>query len=413
MSEKIALRRSESAVSLLYSLSSRFFTFAVAFYLFSRFTFSRIHFNWGSPYTFASLEQYLASASSAPYCYRVLPAYLMKAIDTMFGRAVAASLNSIPELQIFAAHFRVTSEHAWLIVPLFTLFFLCFYLFCLVFRFMLSHFCARRAIVCGGLLFLSAALPIFFQQGTHFIYDPFTLLLSAGMLLAVLKGSWGWYYATFFLACINKELALVAAVPFFAVRHEQDGSYVLRRHLLIHAGIFGAVRLLIYFFFNFCNGGGALLPALPGLLTDNLIRAFGSPLLTDFAYFTAALGVVYLVCRKLADKPASLRYVPSMMVLLGLLLMWGGIWGEIRVFYEALPAALILVYWNFIELLNIKFDDSTRDPAGTLFRLSCSIVTIIVGAALIYGACIHAAYSLDYAIVTEGTLLSGSAMHNG
>ena len=181
-------------------------------------------------------------------------------------------------------------------------------------------------------------LPFFFAVGTHFLYDFATLLFFALGLLLMERRRWAVYYPVLLLALLNKETAALLVLV-FAARFLRD---MPRRAWLVHLAaqiaLAGAVRSLLLFVFRANEGG-----TTQWWLQKNLLlvreRGIDWPTVILFGVLVTAV-----IARSRAEGPllkAALVMVPP----LSLAYVLVGIYGEIRIFYEIVPAGTIWV-WN-------------------------------------------------------------------
>jgi hypothetical protein len=193
-------------------------------------------------------------------------------------------------------------------------------------------------------------LPFFFEVGSHFLYDFATLLFSAASLLLMERRRWPLFYAVFTLALFNKETAALATLV-FAVRFLRE---MPRRewcaHLGAQAALVAAVRSLLLHAYG-ANPG----PPVQWNLRKNLIlaaeRGVDVPTAILFGVVLAAAAVRWRAEPPLAK--AALAAAPPLVLAYATV----GIYGEIRIFYELVPAAAVWVF-------GAMFGPRAASPAG-------------------------------------------------
>jgi hypothetical protein len=214
----------------------------------------------------------------------------------------------------------------------------------------LAGFCLAVRYLCKGvfrapplfadLVSLGAlvGLPPFFTYYSY-IYDFSTLLLFALGLGLMVRRRWGLYLFVFVLACLNKETAVlltwVFAFSWFG-RRPMLGRKRFNWLLGLQLGIYLLLRLGILWIYR-DNPGRAVEFHLFDHNVAELLRPY--PLST----LCVGLGIVLAVFYRWSEKPLFLRIGASVLLpLLGSTLLFGFI-DELRDYYEAYPALLLLI----------------------------------------------------------------------
>ena len=180
-------------------------------------------------------------------------------------------------------------------------------------------------------------LPFFFDVGSHFLYDFATLLFSAWCLLLMERRRWPLFYAALALSLFNKETAALVTIVFAArfLREMPRRTWLI--HLVGQVALAGAVRAFLFHAYR-ANLG----PAMQWNLRKNLIlageRGVDVPTAVFFGVLLVAVAVRWRAEPRLAR--AALATAPP----LTLAYFTVGIYGEIRIFYELVPAAAVWVF---------------------------------------------------------------------
>lgn len=180
-------------------------------------------------------------------------------------------------------------------------------------------------------------LPFFFEVGSHFLYDFATLLFAATSLLLMERRRWAPFYAVFALSLFNKETAALATLVFALRFYREMPRRRWAAHLAAQAALAAAVRALLLHAYA-ANPG----PAMQWNLRKNLILAGERGVDVPTAILFAVLLAAVLV-RWRAEPPlarAALAAAPP----LALAYATVGIYGEIRIFYEVVPAGAVWVF---------------------------------------------------------------------
>ncbi len=228
-------------------------------------------------------------------------------------------------------------EYAIAVVVLFAL--LTAFPFALRRLFLALYDAPRRAAVAplGATLLLPA---FFFDRGTHYLYDFSSLLLFTLALVFLALDRFGPYYVVFVLGTLNKETMILAPLVFLAVNRDRLSRQELFRHSVAQLAVFGAIRLVLAGIFASNPGGPIELH-----LVKNLRLMGEAP--NPWSLLMLA-SVAILVFAQLGEKPALLRRALIVLPPLVASYLFLGIYGEIRVFYEAYPILFLLAFENAV-----------------------------------------------------------------
>lgn len=180
-------------------------------------------------------------------------------------------------------------------------------------------------------------LPFFFRVGSHFLHDFATLMFMALGLLLMERRRFVLFYPVLALALLNKETA-VLLVPVFAVRFFREmrrGEWLA--HLAAQVAVTIAVRSFLLYLFR-ANPG----EPMHWYLHKNLLlmRERGIDVPTAILCGVLFVAVALRWRAEHALLKAALVMVPPLSVAYVLF----GIYGEIRIFYEIVPAGVIWVF---------------------------------------------------------------------
>ncbi len=176
------------------------------------------------------------------------------------------------------------------------------------------------------------AVPTMFKYYSY-IYDPPALFLFTLGLLVLARAQWKLFLVVFALGCINKETTILLALVFaLHYRDRMDRSLFLRL-LFAQVLVFLAARGV--FHYSYRNNPGL---SLEWHFFDNLRLLKPYTLATLLAW----VGLGALVAHRWAEKPRFLRdafwVLPPLVVLTFLF----GLYDELRDYYEAYPAVVLL-----------------------------------------------------------------------
>ena len=218
-----------------------------------------------------------------------------------------------------------------------------------------------EAPVAAGVAPLAAtlALPVFFfDRGTHYLYDFATLVLFTLALDAIARNHLRRFYVIFALGILNKETMGLATLVFTLANWERVPRSRLAKHVAAQLALLGGVRWVLERVFA-SNPGG---PAEWHLIKNwRLAQAPPDP----WSLVLLAAGGV-LVFARLGQRPRFLKQ--ALVVLIPLLASYVlfGIYGEVRVFYEAYPILFLLAFQNVTETLGVPLREREPPPSEAL-----------------------------------------------
>ncbi len=236
------------------------------------------------------------------------------------------------------------------------------------------------------LAFLS--LPLFFVEGNHFFYDLPTVC-GAVVLLYCISTKRSIAFAIAFVACtLNKETSLIYVLILAAVHYAETRSlkkvlpklgayfvmYVgLRLAVLAGRGLLGPTTDRDNFFRNY--------------MLENFKNFAVSPLFRTYFAWLPVLFCGVLVIRRFGDKPLLLKVGLAATLAFVFAYVRGGMWGEIRIFYEVFPVLALLAVINLSELVQGRPDDAEAKSnawnRGALWCGSLVITTLVWGAVMV------------------------------
>ena len=210
-------------------------------------------------------------------------------------------------------------------------------------RLFLAVYDAPGAAAIAGVLATLLLPSFFFDRGTHYLYDFAALLLFTLALVFVARGRLLPYYLVFALGVLNKETMILATLVFLAAGRERLTRQDQLRHLVLQLAVFGGIRMTLARIFAGNPGGTVEWHFIKNL---RLMAAAPNPW---SALMLASVAI--LVLARLGEKPFFLR--SSLVVLPPLVAsyLFLGIYGEVRVFYEAYPLLFLLAFDNAWTIL--------------------------------------------------------------
>jgi hypothetical protein len=209
-------------------------------------------------------------------------------------------------------------------------------------------------------------LPPFFAVGGHFVYDLFTLFFFTASLAFLSRRRWIPFYIAIALGFINKETMCLIVIPFAVYLWDR----LPRKRLLTHLGaqviLFAGLRLVIVLLLDPDRPTGPHDDFIRDYFSYNLIHAWNSRLLYDWVSVATIVGLVILVMRAFGRSPQLLRAGALMSLPLCGGFLIGGMWKEIRVFYEVFPIFFLLGYASSLEILGLQVRVRSDQEAGRL-----------------------------------------------
>lgn len=213
-------------------------------------------------------------------------------------------------------------------------------------------------------------LPMTFMQG-GFLYDGSELFLTALAFHFFMRRRWVPYYATFFIAVINKESNILLPVWFLAPFTIQRDWKALIRHGLLSVAVGAPPFLAVRWWFRGSRGN----PLVP-LWQDNLryltdpgnywlgfdVYAAHVPVPEGFHVFNLFLlaGILVFAWRRPYLREIRLAFLYSVLVYLPFFLLFG-YKDEIRVFGPSFAALMLMGTHALREAL---INDGPRTEAG-------------------------------------------------
>lgn len=189
-------------------------------------------------------------------------------------------------------------------------------------------------------------LPVFFAKGTHYLYDFPSLTLFTLALALLARRRWRAFYTVFALGTLNKETMILATLVFGLALWRCMPRARLLKHLAAQSLLFLALQAGLRRLFAGAPGG-SVEPHLEKNLI--LIASSSGPLVLGLL-----LAASFLIVARLGRKPAFLRRSLGIMVPLSLTYLCFGIYGEVRVFYEAFPVLFLLAFQNVAEACGLR-----------------------------------------------------------
>jgi hypothetical protein len=213
-------------------------------------------------------------------------------------------------------------------------------------------------------LLATAMLPaLFFDRGTHYLYDFATLTLTTLALGCIRRERFAAFYAVFLLGCVNKETMVLATLAFGLVESQRMPLARLARHVLFQLLLFAAVGGILAHVFRHNRGEW-----LEWHLVKN-IRLLEVPPSLSSALFLASGAV--LILARFGRRLSFLRYTAVIFLPLLVSYLFSGIYGEVRAFYEAYPVLFLLAFQNACEALGFPLRErpprsAVETPPGAL-----------------------------------------------
>jgi hypothetical protein len=178
----------------------------------------------------------------------------------------------------------------------------------------------------------------FFDRGTHYLYDFSTLLIFTLALAFLAEERLGLYYLVLVLGAVNKETIVLMILVYAVVRWDRSPRRVLVRHVVAQVVIVGSVLWALNRAFSGNPGN-----ASEWHLAKNLRLMLTLPSVASLLALASASLLVFV---RPGDKPEFLRRALIVLPPLVVTYVCLGIYGEIRVFYEAYPILFLLAFHN-------------------------------------------------------------------
>lgn len=171
------------------------------------------------------------------------------------------------------------------------------------------------------------------------IYDMPNLALWTVATVFMIRRRWMTYLLVFVLACLNKETAALLTIGFAAM---YLGRLSWRSYVTLGAiqfAIWLIIRLAILAAFAGSPGG-----AMEQYIPYHIYVLTAMPTVVG-VYAVAGIGLLAVVFRRWKDKPLKLRRLfVTLAPIMAVLYIAGGFPFEFRIFYEIVPAALLLCF---------------------------------------------------------------------
>lgn len=208
-------------------------------------------------------------------------------------------------------------------------------------------------------LVLIAMLPAFMSYSV-FIYDYAVILLFAAAILSVVQERWRAYYVIYTLALLNKETAVLLPVVFLATQYDAMARPRLARHLVVQLALAVVVLGWLWWMFRGNDGESIELHLRRNLaflghahnyfrfekLGPSPLAPAGLPLRVPLGLNLPFILVVSgLIAAAWHRAPAVLRRsLAAMFVPIVVMQLCFGLVDEVRVWYEAMPVVVALLY---------------------------------------------------------------------
>ncbi len=188
-------------------------------------------------------------------------------------------------------------------------------------------------------------LPVFFVEGTHYIYDMATLMLFTWAFYCMAANRRFAYYVVFILSTVNRETTylLILVYALYYLKRQHNLQYLAS--LGLQALVYVLIRGTLAFIYRH-NPGSVVIVNFGWNMRNLLLRPYNTA--TVVGYAVLATVIIY----RWKDKHLLLRRATAMLAPMYVSYMVVGVWHEIRVFYEFLPILLLLTIPTFAWLLN-------------------------------------------------------------
>lgn len=197
-------------------------------------------------------------------------------------------------------------------------------------------------------------LPVFFVQGTHYVYDLPQLFIFTSLLLALARRRWGLFYALFLVGLLNKETTVLATVICAIYLWDRMPRARVVGHLVAQSAMFVAYKSLLWWVFR-SNPGGVVENHFWINVYNGLLRPH------DLNSVVTVAALAGLVAYGYPHKPTLLRRALVIAVPMGLLYAVFGTYGEIRVFYELFPIVLLLSLPTLARIVDVDICTRSLD----------------------------------------------------
>jgi hypothetical protein len=178
----------------------------------------------------------------------------------------------------------------------------------------------------------------FFDRGTHYLYDFSTLLATTFSLAFLAEARIAAYYVVFVLGTLNKETIVLMTLVFALVARERFPRRVLFLHVVAQLAVLSGVQWGLGRIFSGNPGGPVEWHLVKNLRLMETIPGPSSLLML--------VSGAILIFARLREKPVLLRRALVVLPVLAASYLCLGIYGEIRIFYEAYPILFLLAFHN-------------------------------------------------------------------
>ncbi len=304
----------------------------------------------GFHYPKANLDSCVYGTANRPFVYRALLPLMVRGATALVPASVREAFTAKVRPTIVGAWAtrsgvdpRFATEHLIAVVLMYAT----LYGFVLVMRWLFRRLYACPPTLVDGVPLLGLLLlPMFFCWGSYLYDFPELFFYALGMAL-LLTRRWKAYLVVFALACVNKETAAFTAF-FFAVHFRSQW----RRWAYWALGAVQGVLVL-----GTKLSLEHLYRANPGDTMENhLWRNLGIVFHGPWAIGTVAglCLLVLVVCVRWSENPRFVRDGIWLLVpVVGMTLVWGQV-DEVRNYYGAFPALLLLIGHGFGRLVGLE-----------------------------------------------------------
>lgn len=205
-------------------------------------------------------------------------------------------------------------------------------------------------------------LPLFFSHG--YVYDLATLASFAWALGLMARGQWLAYCTVFFFSCWNRETTIFLAIVFIAA---YAGRLARRRFFALLAyqiGVPCVVKEILEAIF-WSNPGSTL--------EWQGFAIFREPLPISPGWVVIWLLFIVSLTWRLREKPFFLRRATWLFFPLLVIFLLAGRPDELRIFYEFVPVAIVLLVSTVASLLGVRLRSRQDSPPDTVHLGSRSL----------------------------------------
>jgi len=284
------------------------------------------------------LHDAVTGQAHKPFVYRALVPGLVRILVQIIPESIHSTIfANIPGYQTaFIKEFSALS------------FILMFFLsgFFLTLRELVKTYFSTSEIIVDWIALLGIMLlPVFFDY-TNYIYDFATLMFFSLLLLLMARARWKSFFLVYIFACLNKETTILITMIFFLYFWQQKDQRRLPFVLMtgLQLLIFSVISLSIRWMFR--NNPGA---TLEFHLFDHNFETLS--IIATPANLLTAIGLFILMAYAWQEKPLLLRIsLIALPALVGSCFFFGYL-DELRAYYEALPAMLLLAVHTLSKIL--------------------------------------------------------------